>query len=68
MTGPNNYKNRDNRLLEFVRQNPGLRREEILCRLGHDYLYAFNVCKTHKWIVLTPESTYRNRHWIVKGG
>jgi hypothetical protein len=67
MTGPNNYGNKVNLLVDFISRNPGVKREAILKRLGHDYLYSFNRAKGLKRIVPTKESTYKDKYWIVKG-
>ena len=68
MSGPNNYGVKLEILLKFIHKNPQLTRNEILCRLGNNYLSAFNKAKHLKIIKPDDDSTYKRKHWIIKGG
>ena len=66
--GPNNYGHRQKELVAYIKKNPNLKRNEILNRLGFGYLYSFNEIKRKGVIVPSKGSTYKDKHWIVKGG
>jgi len=67
MTGPNNYGHRMEIMLKFIEDNPGVKREIILNRLGDGYLYTFNRAKDLRKIVATEDSTFKNKYWVVNG-
>jgi len=68
MTGPNNYGNKVNLLVDFISRNPGIKRETVLNRLGIGYWYAFNRARDTKRIVASKESTYKDKYWVVNDG
>ena len=65
MTGPNNYGNRIRTLLQFVRDNPRVKRETILARLGYEFAYSFDRAKDTKKILPTKDSTYKDKYWVI---
>ena len=65
MTGPNNYGDKLNLLLDFISRNPRVKREVVLKRLGRGYWYAFSKAKTSRRIVPSEGSTYKDKYWVV---